>query len=143
MNRTQHTVLWNVSLSNGETIYEEKGEYQTIPGELSPWNRLLAYIEKNNLKITSLALYTESGRRFNLPSAGNNPKFHAFSLVEQPVKYKMFRKAAGDVMRPTTGQDAIIENAELYIVAEAEYANGSKLHVWVDNKTHNSWSVIT
>ena len=130
-------VLWTVGLSNGENVYEEKGNFQTITGELSPWQRLLAYMKEKELRITSLSLYTSDGRRFNLPSAGRNPKFKAFSELPQPVAYKMFRKMGGDVMR-----GGEIENQDLYTVIEAEYEDGKKLQVWVDEETLNSWTLI-
>jgi|TARA_Y100000310_G_C20689881_1_gene821535 hypothetical protein len=128
--------MWSVSLSNGETLYEEKDKYVSIKGELSPWQKLLAYIEKNSLKITSLSLYMKDGRRFNLRSAGKNPKFHAFTVAPQPVSYKMFRKAGGDMMGDK------IMNQDLYTVAEATYDNGSVIQLWVDEATGNSWSVL-
>ena len=132
-----HKVLFTASLSNGENIYEEKGNFQTTPGALSPWQRFLAYLGETKLKITSLSLYTPDGRRWNLPSAGKNPKFREFAVIEQPVGYRMFRKMGGDAIN--TGE---IINPDLYTVIEAQYAGGKKIQVWVDEKTLNSWSLI-
>lgn len=133
---TQHTVLWSVSLSNGETLYEEKGAFQTIRGELSPWQRLLKYLSETNTVITSLSLYTKEGRRFNLPSNGANPKFKEFGLHVKPVFYKMFRKIGFDA------QGGNRDVQDVYTVAEATYEDGKVLQVWVDNATHNCWTVI-
>ncbi len=126
-------VMWTVSLSNGETLYEGKNEYQIVAGEPSPWQRLNKYIDKNNLKITSISLYID-GRRFNLPSSGKNPKFKVFSDAEKPVAYNFFRKM---------GQDVLGENrtTETFSIIEAIYKN-KRLQVWVNNETLNSWSVI-
>ena len=137
---TQHQALWSVSLSNGETIYEEKGDYTTIAGEISPWQRLLRYLAQNqDLEITSLSLYARDGRRFNLPSAGNNPRFRALQDVPQPVEYRMFRQTAWS----TNQAGELLEGSEdLYTVAEAKYDNGTTLQLWVDNKTLNSWSIV-
>lgn len=131
-----HTVRWSVSLNNGATLYEEKGDYVSIQGVLSPWQRLLKYVEENNLQITSLALYTEDGRRFNLPSAGNNPRFKAFGEAEKPVKYRAYRRVGMDVL---TGSD---QKEEVFTIAEAEYTDGKKLQLWVDEKTHIAWTLI-
>jgi hypothetical protein len=43
---------WTVTLSNGENIWET----EPIPNEFTPWRKLLNYLEKENLKITSLRL---------------------------------------------------------------------------------------
>ncbi len=53
---------WTVSLSNGETLYEGKNEYEHSEGEPTPWRRLLNYIEEEELSITSLALYNDKQR---------------------------------------------------------------------------------
>jgi hypothetical protein len=131
-----HNVRWAVSLSNGDTVYEEKGDYQTIDNELSPWQRLVKFIEENKLHITSLALYTEDGRRFNLPSAGNNPRFKAFDESKKPIIYKMFRRIGFDVI----GKD---QKEEIFTIAQAEYEDGVKLQVWVDEQNFNSWTLVT
>jgi hypothetical protein len=134
---TQHTVLWSVSLSNGDTIHEEKGEYVTQAGLLSPWQRLLLFLEKEKLLVTSLSLYSNDGRRWNIPSAGKNPKFKAFAEAPKPVSYRMFRRMGGDVIG--TGE---ITHKEIFTVAEAKYESGVVLQVWVDNATGNSWTLI-
>lgn len=134
---TQNNVLWSVSLSNGETIHEEKGEYKTIPGELSPWQRLVSYIGRNGLSITSLSLYTKEGRRFSLPSAGKDPRFKAFAEAEKPTSYRMFRKMGGDIMN---GQVKAQDN---FTVAQATYSDGRIMEIWVDNHTLNSWVLMS
>lgn len=129
-------ILWAASLSNGQTLHEEKGEYKTIAGELSPWQRLLCHIKANNLTITSLSLYSADGHTWNLPSAGKNPKFHAFAAAPQPVGYRFFRKAAKDVRND--GTDAAWD--DLYTCIEAKYETGT-LQVWVSEEG-NAWSVL-
>lgn len=136
--KTTKRVLWTVGLSNGETLTEEKGNFQTITGELSPWQRLKSYIAKEGVTITSLSLYTASGMRWNIPSTGKNPKFHAFSLADKPLSYNMFRKMGGDIIDGSTGD---LENVDMYTVIEAIYPDCS-LQVWVDENTFNSWSII-
>lgn len=122
---------WKVSLNDGSTHYEGKGNYLHLDGELSPWQRLVAHLEANNLHITSLGLYTSDGRTFNLPSAGNNPVFHAFSKSDKPLKYLCYRKVGLDVLGKNKSSN--------FIVAEAQYATHS-LQVWVDClNTRNSW----
>ena len=130
-------IKWVASLSNGETLYEGKGDYKKVSGELSPWQKLKQHLDNENLRITSLALYSDDGRRFNLPSTGTNPKFRAFSQAEKPESYRFFRQVGVDVKN---GQK---ENEEHFAVIQAEYADGKKLQVWVrDHKPHESWVLI-
>lgn len=136
-----HKVLFIAGLSNGETAAEEKGNYQTITGELSPWQRLQRYIADNGVEITSLSLYTRDGKRWTLPSITDRPKFHEFSTARKPVELKFFRKAAMEGNSPKELQEA--PKTELHAVIEAQYDDGSKLQVWVDEETGNSWSLTT
>jgi len=129
-------IKWTASLSNGETVYENKGDYKIIKGELSPWQRLLKYLDKQGVRITSLSLYTDNGKRWNLPSAGKNPKFKVFCDAEQPIGYKFFRKMGADII----GGEIIKE--EIFAVAEADYKN-KKLQIWVSEKNPDvCWSVV-
>lgn len=130
-------VLWIAGLSNGETITEEKGNFKTIAGELSPWQRLLLYLKEKDLTITSLSLHTKDGLRWHLPSAGKNPKFHAFAVAPKPINLNMFRKMGGDV---TGGGE--IKNPDKYTIIEGEYNGGTKIQIWVDDYSLNSWSLI-
>lgn len=128
-------VKWFASLSDGQTVYEDKGEYKVIEGELSPWQRLQKHIE-NGIRITSLSLYTDDGKRFNLPSAGKNPKFKVFADAEMPESYNFFRQAGADVMN---GQ---AQEIEVFTVAEAIYPD-KKLQIWVSEANpNNCWTVI-
>jgi hypothetical protein len=129
-------VLWTVSLSNGETLYEDKGNFQTIEGALSPWRRLLAYMEEKSLTITSLSLYTSDGRRWNIPSMGKNPKFHVFAAAPKPSGYRFFRKFGQD----QTGGNAGVEDH--FTCIEAVYEGGTKMQVWVDESSLTSWAFI-
>lgn len=132
-----HKVKWSISLNNGETYHEDKGNYKVIEGELSPWQRLLSYIKENGLNITSLSLHTEDGRSFMLPSAGSNPKFKAFADAPKPIQYKMFRKIGADVING--GQ---LTNQDLFTVAEAEYQDGQKAQIWVSDDGFKSWFLL-
>ncbi len=130
------TLGWKVSLSNGETLYEHKGDYCVVEGELSPWNRLLQYLTDNSLTITSISLYTDSGKSFNLPSMGKNPKFHAFAVAPKPLSYSFFNKMGQDAL----GGDDM--QTDLFAVIEAKYEH-TALQLWVDrNNTNNVWSLI-
>jgi hypothetical protein len=130
-----HKVLWTVSLSNGETHYEEKGNFRTIEGEPSPWRRLLSYLEASGARITSLSLYAADGRRWNVPSAGSNPKFKAFAEAKKPEGFRFFRKIGFDAMG--SGADA----QQHFACIEARYA-GHALQVWVDEATLNAWCLV-
>ncbi|XOB41793.1 MAG: hypothetical protein ACKKMS_00115 [Candidatus Nealsonbacteria bacterium] len=130
-------VKWAISLSNGETVYEDKGDYRIIKGEISPWQKLLKFIDKQGVRITSLSLYMDDGRRWNLPSAGRNPKFKEFADAEKPISYRFFRKAGIDM-----DFDGGNRKEEIYTVAEAIYKD-KKLQVWVPEENPEvCWSVI-
>lgn len=133
-----HKAKWTVGLSNGETLHEEKGDFCTITGALSPWQRLLGHLAEAGATITSLSLYADDGRRWNLPSAGKAPKFKAFAEAPKPVSFRMFRKAGADLR-----QDGSVQEQDLFTVAEATYEDGKKLQVWVDEGTLNSWNLVS
>jgi hypothetical protein len=128
-------IKWSCSLSNGETLYEGKGAYEFQENTLSPYNRLLQHIEKQGLEITSLSLYTDENQRWNLPSAGNNPRFSAFLNSEKPISYKFFRRIGA-----TIGGGSI-EDKEQYAVIEAVYRD-KILQTWVKEDSLSSWSLI-
>lgn len=130
-----HKVYFIAGLSNGETATEGKGNFQIIEGALSPWQRLLAYCQEQNVSITSLSLATADGRRWNLPSAGKNPKFRALADAPKPHTFRFFRTMAGNVIGGQVVPD------ERFAVIEARY-DSTTLQVWVDDTTGNSWSVI-
>jgi hypothetical protein len=127
-------VFWKVSLSNGETYIEGKGNYQEIEGQPLPFRRLTEYAKENDLKITSLSLFTNSGQNYNLPSAGRNPRFRAFDLSVQPIEYRCFEKYGEDV------NSGVVVSVDLFKVIRATYEDGSFIEIWVDeNNTNNIW----
>lgn len=50
---------WSAKLSNGEVIYEDWRE-----GELSPWQRLMAYCRKNKLYVVQMALSVDNKTKY-------------------------------------------------------------------------------
>lgn len=141
-----HYVLWKVSLDNGETFYENKGDYKSIPGKPSPWQRLQKYISDNKLEITSLSLYTDKGQTWQLPSAGSNPKFREFSNIEKPIDYDLSRKMARDTI-VIRGKKGELKNKGTKVtswltVASAIYPD-YELQIWVDEfNPRNSWTIL-
>jgi len=128
-------IQWSVSLSNGETLQEDKGAYKIIQNEDSPYRRLLSYLKEKDLKITSLSLVCGE-RRWILPSAGANPKFKIFCDAPKPIKYRFFRKMGMDINSTTQSKQ------EIYAVIEADYSD-KKLQIWVSElNPENSWSLI-
>lgn len=57
-----HKDRWIASLSNGETIFEDK-----MKGVLSTWKRLGIYVKENKLAVTNMRLQI-GGRHVELPS---------------------------------------------------------------------------
>lgn len=143
METLHHNVKWQVSLSNGETFFEDKGQFQDIPGELSPWQRLVTYTGSKQVHITSLSLYTDAGQHFNLPSAGSNPKFSEFAKLDKPIDFRCSRKIAREMnltgdAKPTDEMYV----SDWYTVAEAIYADYS-LQFWVDEmNVKNCWTLV-
>lgn len=134
-------VLWQVSLSNGETFYEGKGNYIEYENQPSPWQRLNKYIIEKGVDITSLSLYTKDGRTFNLPSSGNNPKFRPFQLADKPLDYNVVRYLARE-HNFDNGNLKKLKISDHFTVAEAIYPD-YKLQLWVDEmNTNNSWVLV-
>ena len=141
MDLKKHNVLFQVSLSNGETFFEDKGIFSFIPGDISPWHKLEKYTIEKGIEITSLSLYTKDGRTFNLPSAGRDPKFAPFRDIEKPLDYNYGHCLAREheivdlkVVKTTP--------SDWFTFIEAIYPD-YKLQVWVDeNNTKNSWVLV-
>jgi hypothetical protein len=132
-------VLFTAGLSNGETITEEHGDFCRIDGALSPWQRLLSYVATKGIYITSLSLLTADGQRWNLPSAGKNPKFKEFGYTQKPVSFRMFRKIAKE---GNTIQDLnAAPSSDMHTCIEAVYEDGGRIQVWVREDNRASWTV--
>lgn len=139
-------VFFQVSLSNGETFYEGKGNFVKIDGQLSPWLRLIKYTIEKKVLITSLSLYTydkheKLPRTFNLPSAGRDPKFAPFAVAEKPLDFKYGHVLAQehDVVN-----NVVVKSTptDWFAFIEAIYPT-YKLQLWVDeSNTRNSWVLV-
>ena len=129
LNVFKQNARWFTSLSNGENAVEGKGKFAEIKGELSPWQKLQAYIKKNKLTITGMQIRAE-GKVFTLPSS--EPKFGG----EVPLGYKYFRKVSADMMSDNPKD---LQLAELYICISAIYKDFT-VSLWVDEfNSKNSW----
>lgn len=134
----RHKNKWQVSLSNGLTLFEDKGDYLEIDGAPSPWQRLLAFMQASNVHITSLSLYTDEGQRWSLPSAGKNPKFAAFHDAPKPTGFACFRKMGMDIT-----PDGEAKPAQLFTVIQAQMEDGF-LEIWVDEENPlNCWTLFS
>jgi hypothetical protein len=131
-NNFNNQARWFASLSNGENAVEGIDKFAEIKGELSPWQKLLAYIKENNLTITGMQIRIE-GRIYTLPST--NPKFGG----EIPLSYKFGRKVAADMMSDNMGN---IQLAEMHIFITAVYKD-FECTLWVDEMNRkNCWVSI-
>jgi hypothetical protein len=134
----EQKVKWTVSLNNGETLYENKGLFTNVLGELSAWNKLQNYINENNLTITSLSLMTDAGQRWNLPSMGKNPKFKAFDTAVKPYKYVLERKVGVD----WDDKDNLDTFTTISAYLKIE-GNDYKQTIWVqDNNPQVTWVIV-
>lgn len=142
----RHKVQWQASLSNGEMFFEGKGDFVEYENGVAPWQRFIKYAIERGLEITSVGLYTEDGRSFNLPSAGNKPKFREFWGKEKPIDFdvrRKFAREAGGIKYPD-GKVKIDKAAvaEWYTVAVAIYPD-YELQIWVDElNPKNCWTLI-
>lgn len=128
-------IKWQVSLSNGETLNEDKGNFINDHTS-SAWSKLRIYTQENNLEITALSLVTNDGRTFNLPSGGKRPRFSAFYNVEKPVGFNFGHKLGQDIQNTTGVTD------DLFIFIEATYPDYS-LQLWVDeHNVDNCWVLV-
>lgn len=129
-----HNVLFRASLSNGETITEDRNITGDETG--SPWTKLVRYARDNNLTITSLALITPAGQTFNLPSAGNNPKFKTAETAK-PIGYAVKRTISRNLR-----EDGSAEIDDHFTIATAQFET-HQIEIWVDEKNpRNSWSLV-
>lgn len=142
---TVHTVKWKASLSNGETFYEDKAPFEEIENQPSPWTRFVTYVAEKKATITSLALYTEDGRTFNLPSLGKNPNFQPFREVDKPIDYQIERRMGSEISGTRDGDKLNVEDIKMsdwFTVAIAIYPT-YKLQLWVDNQNpKNCWVLV-
>jgi len=139
-----HKILWQVSVNNGETFQEGKGQFQELDGELSPWNRLLEYLKMWKLEITSLSLVNPAnGTTYNLPSKGKNPNFRPFREAQKPLFYGMYRCVASERMREDTSEEfGAPETKEWYTVIKAQYPEYT-LQLWVSEMNpKDSWTLV-
>lgn len=135
---SEHNILWFVSLENGETFYENKGNFKEVPGELSPWQKLQLYLTESKTEITSMGLMCPNGMVFNLPSRGKNPKFAEFAFQDKPLDFDLRRKLGQD--RNMKGVS--LGSPDLYTSAVAIYPD-YELQIWVnENAPESAYSLV-
>jgi hypothetical protein len=133
-----HNTFFQVSLSNGETIFEGKGDYKEIEGQPSPWQRLLLHLRETKTHITSLAIYS-GGRRYMLPPMSKGgPNFVAFQSCDRPVGFSFFRKLGQNM----NDERESVGSEEIFAIAQAQFDDGTFLEIWVSNDNpDNAWTL--
>lgn len=133
---------WLAALSNGRMAIEGVEPFDEIAGRLSPWQRLLRYLESQSLYITGMRIQVfkdgDATRTYNLPSfnvlpTGQHPKWNHV-LPVRPLGYGYRR-----VMRHslTTGDE------RRYIEVYAGYDGGLLLSLFVDEiEGTESWTIL-
>lgn len=120
----KHNVKWFASLSNGETVFEDKGAFLEEEGALSPWWKFQSYLQETQTSITSFGLYSDQGHRWLLPSIGKNSRFIQYAMnSERPISFNAYRRA----------DHCIGEGQTIYTVAEAKYEDDNVIQIYVDN----------
>ena len=132
---------WLAALSDGTTAVEGIAPFADIQDELSPWNKLLTYLEVNNLHITGMRIQVskpgEATRTYNLPSFNKTPKGNhekwAKLFPRDPSGYRYGRWLT---CSSTTEED------RHQIEIRAEYADFA-VSLFVDEDEGNeSWVVV-
>lgn len=139
-------VSFTASLSNGEIIVENKGDWCWVDGLKSPWQRLIRYAVEKKLAITSLSLITPNGQILTLPPIG---KAHFVAYVgipeaDRPLDFEVKRYLAREMSANGAKGTVEIESVaikEFYTIAEAIYKDFT-LQLWVNElNPANSWTV--
>ncbi|RLG36307.1 MAG: hypothetical protein DRN91_08285 [Candidatus Alkanophagales archaeon] len=86
---------WIASLSNGETVFEE-----WIPGQPSPWLRLLQRLEEEGLAVTQLRLQVRGRTYCCIPHADAYFQAHRTSMSLYG-KQRGFLRGIGSVVGDT------------------------------------------
>lgn len=141
-------VFFIASLSNGEIIVENRGDWCWVDGLKSPWNRLIRYVAEKDLVINSLSLSTPEGKTYTMPPAGGKPRFKGYTNRtpdEVPMYYEVKRYLARDMdvgIKNGKGRIEGVAVAEFYTYAEAIYRDFS-IQLWVDElDQRHSWVVF-
>lgn len=129
---TKTKARWFASLSNGENAVEGVGKFEEVENEASPWQKLVAYCNDNQLKVTGMQIRI-AGRTYTLPT--NSPKFNS----QTPIGYSYFRKVMADVMSDKPNATKL---AEQYICVIAVYED-KLMYLWVDEMgKKDAWVTI-
>lgn len=138
---------WLASLSNGETAIEGKERFAEIASEQSPWQKLLHYIGKNKLSITSLRIQVEKDGKtvntFHLPTKSGGYRFSHLSSLK-PIQFNYHRRLVQDVTAEQLASGRIDINTdavstEKFIEIDAIY-DSVVMRILVDENTGtNSW----
>jgi hypothetical protein len=92
--------------------------------------------------VTGMVFFDHTGRSHYLPLHFKNPRIAAFYKGGQPTGYHFFRVRAEDAQVEGSVMK-LAGSPDVYTVAEAQYADGRKLQVWVSERyTDISWSLI-
>lgn len=121
------------TLSDGSTAVEESGEWVTRYGERKPWVRLIQFVAKNGLHLTSLRLNID-GRTIHLP----REKFDRFSLEGMtPNFYSLNYHLEVDDINAGGGK-------QTHFVDLAAHFDDFSVHYIQDiSQGSNSWIVVT
>jgi hypothetical protein len=131
------TVRWVATLSNGDTIAEQSGEWVEIPGQRKPWVRLTQFAAKNGYYLTSLRLNVD-GRTIHMPRAN----FDRFAMNETslaPLFYSLQYHMEADGLFGSGD-----EKQSKFIDLAAHYPEGIAVHYIQElGEQSNSWVLLT
>lgn len=140
---------WLASLSDGSTVIENKGDYQEIEGELSPYLRLRRNCVINKLHITTIRIQVKIDdlpvRTFNLPSLSPKAKWiNKKPLL--PIGFDYFRTVEQDMTTDPTEEGLNItatpNGYKRYIEIHAYYDDFKLVTIVDEDEGNESWSLI-
>ena len=142
--------LWSANLSNGECKAEEE---LTVKGELSAYQKLLAYVKEKALTITGWR-FQKGGVTHNAPSVSPKAKFPSnvpFTLDYRGTFTEMRWSSAKNVpqgWQPSEngfslnmGQPKAMTKQE-WFVRYIVRAEGLKISLWIEDATGDTWMQI-
>ena len=141
MERKTDTARWVATLSNGQTIVEDSGEFTFSPGEPKPWVKLTRYLGESDLYLTSLRLNFK-GRTIHMPRT-NFGKFgmteHSMSPLFYSLQYQLEAEMGSSQDGPVGTQWA----QKHYVDLIAHYPTWDVHYVQDLEDGNTSWVIVT
>lgn len=141
---------WLVSLSDGTMALEDKHPYENIPGQVSPYQRMIRHVRENKLDISGIRIQIEkegeATRTYNLVSKSPKQKWGGLSpMIPNELTYKRRVQQSGTA-EPNEQGGYDVQTGSLiethFIEIHAIYDNFSLVTIVDEDSGTESWSLI-